>query len=192
MKPNLINNPEDWTGKNIQGENLAGRQFNKYIFSCARLNGADLSNSALKGANFQKAEMRGVNLTNAQLYGADLSFADLSGADLRRADLRGAILFGTNLSSTKLSEVDLSGANVREAILSRSSGLESEDISDLKQRGAIFESTLNLHHSAKDERKKWWLQFIIMPLLIALIGAGVAIVNISSNPNRAMPSSPVK
>jgi hypothetical protein len=26
MKSNLINNPEDWTGKNIQGENLAGGQ----------------------------------------------------------------------------------------------------------------------------------------------------------------------
>jgi uncharacterized protein YjbI with pentapeptide repeats len=178
MKSNLINNPEDWTGKNIQGENLARGKFNNYNFSCSLLNGADLSNSDFKGANFQKAEMRGVNLTNAQLYGADLSFADLSGADLRRADLRGATLSGANLSGTKLSEIDLSGAKVRKAILSRSTGLEPEDINDLKQRGAIFESTLNPNNSANDERKKWWIQFVVTPLLIALIGAGVAIVNI--------------
>jgi uncharacterized protein YjbI with pentapeptide repeats len=192
MTSNFKNNPQDWTEKNIQGENLVGGEFNKYIFSRAILNGADLSNSTFKGADFQKAEMRGVILTNALLYGANLSYADLSGADLRCSDLRGAILFGANLSSTKLGKVNLNGADVREAILTQSKGLEIDVINDLKQRGAIFENTLNLHNSSNNERKKWWLQFIVIPVVIALIGAGAAIVNVSNSLNRAIPSSSVQ
>jgi uncharacterized protein YjbI with pentapeptide repeats len=189
MTSNLKSDSQDWAGRDIQGENLIGGEFDKYIFNRAILNGADLSNSTFKGANFQKAEMRGVILTNALLYGANLSYADLSGADLRCSDLRGAILFGANLSNTKLSKVNLNGADVRNAILIQSHGLESEIINDLKQRGAIFENALNLHNLSNDEHKKWWLQFIVIPIVIALIGAGAAIINISSSINRMIPSS---
>jgi uncharacterized protein YjbI with pentapeptide repeats len=161
-----INNmPDDWNENNMQRDRLSGGSFQHLNLQNISLNGADMSGADFTATNFQKAQLRGVNLTNATLCGANLGGADLSGSDLSGANLRGADLTGANLS-----DIDWTGAYLQGAKFSRCRGIEQ---------------------SVED--RKWWLQFIVIPIVVALISASVAIVtNTNGKSKDPVPHSPIE
>lgn len=123
------------------------------------------------------SQLPNAKLTGANLYGADLTGADLRGADLQRCNFRNA----------KLNETNLTEANVQGTRFDGSIGLSEEAKSALKNRGAILkDSRLN----ASDT--KWWMQYIIVPLIIACLGSGgiFGIFN-SLHKDNCLPSKPV-
>jgi Pentapeptide repeats (8 copies) len=186
------NPPEDWTEKNMQGEDLSFRNLKNYTLKRTNFNGTDFSNADLSGTNCQKSKMRGVILNKTLLRGADLSSADLSGADLCGADLRGSILSCTDLTDANLIDANLIGANVRYAKFIRCQGLDLSAIEDLKQRGAIMDNSSNLSPPGKSElveHRKWWMQFVIVPVAIALIAGIFTMVATSKSQNQVVPSS---
>jgi uncharacterized protein YjbI with pentapeptide repeats len=191
--PNSNNNlSEDWTGKNMQGDDFSCRNLKNYILRRANCNGTDFSHADMSGTNCQKSTIRGGILNKALLRGADFSSADLSGADLSGADLRGSILFCADLTDANLSDTDLTGANVRYAKLIRCQGLDQSAVDDLKQRGAIMDNSSNLPPPGKSElgeRRRWWLQFVLVPVAIASIAGIFKIVATSKNQSQvATPS----
>ncbi|MDY7013286.1 MAG: pentapeptide repeat-containing protein [Cyanobacteriota bacterium] len=157
--------------QNFNGQDLSNRDFNHRNFAGTSFNGSDLSHVKLNGANLQDVQLCGANLTEAKLCGAQLPGAKLSGATLGRANLTGADLVGADLrradfSHAKLSDANFSNANVQGANFGGSIGLSEEAKLDLKNRGAVF------NHSAHPPDAKWWVQFVVVPISVALVGSG--------------------
>ncbi|NET72987.1 MAG: pentapeptide repeat-containing protein, partial [Sphaerospermopsis sp. SIO1G2] len=167
------NASDDFARKNINGANLSGRDLRNCNFTNVTANGADFSRAMLNGANFYGAEMRGVDLSKAILCGADLSESNLSGADLQRSDLSGAILYRANLSNADLTDIDLDGATVQDAKFINCQGLNQEMANVLKSRGEIVENTISSNPEKQERDTKWWIQYVIVPLIAALISSGV-------------------
>ena len=136
-----LNPLTDFAGGNLRGTTLDE----------VDLAGANLCRTNLRGAELCDAELTDVNLSNANLGGADLSGADLGNADLSHADLHraslalanlsGANLSGANLREANLTSANLSGAKVNNTRFGKNTGIPSEVILNLKQRGAIFEES---------------------------------------------------
>jgi uncharacterized protein YjbI with pentapeptide repeats len=180
LSSNINNMPDDWNENNMQRDRLSGGSFQHLNLQNISLNGADMSGADFTATNFQNAQLRGVNLTKATLCGANLGGADLSGSDLSGANLRGADLTGANLS-----DIDWTGAYLQGAKFSRCRGIEQSVIEKLKKQGEIKPSPV--------EDRKWWLQFIVIPILVALISASVAIVtNTNGKSKDPVPHSPVE
>jgi uncharacterized protein YjbI with pentapeptide repeats len=170
---------EAFAGEDFSGRNLSRFDLSNFNLSGTNLNGANLSHAELNGAKLQDAQLRGVNLTEVKLCGANLSDADLNGADLRRANLSGAILCRAKLSNANLSDTNLSGTDVRDAFFGGSLGLAEDTKRNLKNRGAVFADSTAQRNSLLGKDMKWWLQFVIVPLIITSIGSGgiVSIIN---------------
>ncbi len=169
----------DWSGRNLSNRDLSGSNL-----TGAQLNGADLSNARLNGAKLRDAQLRGANLTEAELCGTHLTNVNLNGANLRRADLTGADLRRADLRNTNLRDTNLSGADVRGAKFKGSNGLTEDVKHDLKDGGAIFHQDML---GVVDTR--WWIQYVIVPLTVALIGGG-GIIGIIGSQKREHPSQP--
>ncbi|MGD2180240.1 pentapeptide repeat-containing protein [Lusitaniella coriacea] len=152
---------QDLSNHDCNRSDLAGALFNGSDLSYAKLNGANLQNAQLCGANLTEAKLCGAQLPGAKLNGASLGRANLTGADLTGADLRCA-----NLSYAKLSDANFSNANVQGARFFSSIGLGKDAKLNLKNRGAIF------NHSAYPPDVRWWIQFFIVPISVALLGSG--------------------
>lgn len=168
----------DWSGRNLSNRDLSGLNL-----TGAQLNGADLSNARLNGAKLRDAQLRGANLTEAELCGTHLTNVNLNGANLRRADFTGADLRRADLGNTNLSDTNLSGTDVRGANFKGSNGLTEDVKRDLKNGGAIFQDVLEVADT------KWWIQYVIVPLTVALIGGG-GIISIIASLKREHPSQP--
>ncbi len=182
-----ITDTEALAGKKLSGYNLSGYDLSNLNLSGTILNGTDLSHSKMSGANLQNTQLRGADLTKAKLCGANLSDANLNGADLSGADLSGAILCRANFSNADLSGADLSGIDVRDTKFSENLGLPQSIQRKLKLQGADVGNSTNSINSGKE--LKWWLKVIIVPILIALIGSGVSIINaLKSQSPKPMPT----
>jgi len=126
----------------LAGLNLRGGSLNDLDLS-----GADLRWASLRGTDLTDTELSEANLTGARLAGADLSGADLGSANLQGADLRraslalanlgGANLRQANLRQTNLSQTNLNGVLLEGAQFGDNPGLSQEELSALRQRGAI-------------------------------------------------------
>lgn len=162
---NMSNNiPNDMSGQDFNhrdlcDRNLARFQFNGCDFSHTKLNGATLSESQLCGANFTQAMLCGIQLSKAKLNGSKFYQANLTGANLASADLRCA-----DFRKADLSEANLSNAKVQGAQFQGCKGISNETKRNLKKQGAIFQSGDRLDI-------KWWVQYAIVPLTVALIGS---------------------
>lgn len=98
------------------------------------------------------AEIAGLNLIE-DLAGADLSSFDLKNANLRGADLRETNLSGADLSGADLRDANLSGASLKDTVMKNTrlgdnTGISKDMKLELKQRGAIFEDSLDNHTSS--------------------------------------------
>mgnify|MGYP001799834808 CR=1 FL=1 len=178
--------PEADSEQDLSGCNLSNRDLSSLNLTGARLNGADLSNTRLNGAKLRGAQLRGVNLTEAELYGTELANANLNGANLRRADLSGADLRRADLRNANLSDTNLSGADVQGAKFKSCNKLTEDARRNLKDRGAIFQDVLEVPDT------RWWIQYVIVPLSVALIGGGGIIGIIGSGSlNKKHPSKSI-
>lgn len=158
------NIPNDMSGQDLSyrdwcDRNLARHQFNGCDFSHSKLNGATLSDSQLCGANFTQAMLCGTQLANTKLNGAKFYQTNLTGANLAGADLR-----YTDFRKADLSEVNFSNAKVEGAQFQGCKGISKETKHNLKNRGAIFQSGDRFDF-------KWWVQYAIVPLSVAVIGS---------------------
>jgi Pentapeptide repeats (8 copies) len=129
---------------NLSGANLSSAGLMEADLSKADLSGADLSESNLIGANLSEAILNRAKLNNAHLLYADLRESELIGADLRGARLSSADLRGANLSRAKLNGAELiatrlSQANLSQTRFGNNQVLSVDAISEMKERGAIFE-----------------------------------------------------
>jgi len=93
----------------ILGRREERRKEYRLDLSSTDLEGAQFAQGEL--GNFQRAIFSGARLTRATLRGALLNDADFDRADLEGADLRGAVLYGANLEEAdNLDKADLRGA----------------------------------------------------------------------------------
>ncbi|TBR59453.1 hypothetical protein B4U84_00455 [Westiellopsis prolifica IICB1] len=168
----------DMSNCDLSGSNLIG----------AQLNGSNLRNTKLNGSKLQDSQLRGADLKDAKLCGAQLSDADLSGSDLRRADLTGADLRRANLANAKLDDVNLNGANVQGAIFQASTGLTEDIKHALKNRGADFKNSSVVKFDSVDA--KWWIQYVVVPLIVTFIGGGGIIVTMINASKTEQPPKP--
>ena len=102
-----------------------------------------LKTNACPGCNLSGADLRGGFMGYAHLSGANLSGAHLDGAMLVEADLTNANLSGAKLHDATLRNANLTGANLDGAIVVGAcfldaKGLSTEQVEDLKRRGAVF------------------------------------------------------
>ncbi|BAY62370.1 pentapeptide repeat protein [Calothrix brevissima NIES-22] len=202
LKSSKTNNTEKSTSTNslnnfshmdLNGHDMSNRDLSRYNIIGAQLNGSNLSNTKLNGAKMQNAQLRGADLKDAKLCGVQLSDADLSGSDLRRADLNGADLRRANLANAKLDDANLNGANVQGAIFQASTGLTEDIKHALKNRGADFKNSSVVKLDSVDI--KWWIQYVLVPLIIAFIGSGgiiVTMLNASKTEQQTKPTSTVE
>jgi hypothetical protein len=94
--------------------------------TCARIIGADLSNTNfedrdLSGVSLRNCNLKEANFVNCNLREADFTDSDLSQARLSRASVSGLKIENCNLNGTQLSGVDLtasSGLTLQQAALS--------------------------------------------------------------------------
>ncbi|MFB2838078.1 pentapeptide repeat-containing protein [Floridanema evergladense] len=169
--PNRVFSQQDLSGYDLSHNDLS---FSNMVL--CKLNGSNLTMAKLNGANLQQAQLYGANLNAAQLCGAQLLDVKLNGASLRRADLNGADLTGADLRradlrKANLSNTNFSGANVQDAQFGGSTGLTDDVKRDLKNQGGIFKNDT----SQEVTDLQWWLQYVVIPLLIACIGgSGIA------------------
>jgi hypothetical protein len=99
----------------------------------AQLMGAELARAVLVGVNLSGATLMSANLSGAalnqsNLSSATLNAANLSDATLFDADLTGAWLIAADLSRTQLHGANLAGARVYQVNLTRSLGLDQNQI----------------------------------------------------------------
>jgi len=99
--------PQDQSGIDLSGIDLAYA-----VFLSANLTGADFTGANLTNAFFNIANLTGADFYHANLTDASLWDANLTGADLIGADLTGAILTLANLTGANLTNADLTGANL--------------------------------------------------------------------------------
>jgi hypothetical protein len=157
---------EALAGKCLAGGNLSDKCLNNF----------NLKDTILNGATLYRVNFNGANLTGAQLKGADLTGAELRGANLTGADLQGA----------KLRCVDFSGSNltrviVKDAELSANIGLSQELLAEWKKQGAKCEAYL-----VEQPQSRWWLQFVVIPIIVALISSGFWGL-LKTSPNQSIP-----
>jgi Uncharacterized low-complexity proteins len=164
---------EAFSKADLSGFNLSRADLRNFNLSGTVLSGTDLSHAKLNGAKLHDAQICGANLTDANLCGAQLPDADLSGADLCRANLSGA---------------NLSRVNVRGAKFGGSLGLTEDTKRDLKSRGANFEDFTGGEKSFLEKDFKWWIQHVIVPLVIAFVGSG-GIIAIATGVKGECPST---
>jgi uncharacterized protein YjbI with pentapeptide repeats len=114
---------------------------------CAKLEGANFTNSDLRGADFEGAQLQDAffwhaKLEAANLNGANLDHANFSLANLEAASLRSADLDGTHFLTAKLQGATLVSANLENANLSSAvllgSSLDNADLSKADLDGAQF------------------------------------------------------
>lgn len=137
----------DFSGKNLNHEDLADADLAGADFSYANLEkaylvGANLEDANLSHADIENIDLPGALLSDANLAGSKATFSDfhfanltdanLTGADLQQSSLnwstwRGAILVGANLFSAEGYSTDFSGAD-----------LAGADLSDANLNGANF------------------------------------------------------
>jgi uncharacterized protein YjbI with pentapeptide repeats len=117
---------------NLSGANLYQADLSKADLSKAHLSKANLDRTNLSEANLYQADLGEAHLNEANLSGAHLNEADLGGAHLSKANLSGAILIGAHLN-----EAHLSGAHLDGAIMINVHGVDSVQLAEYKQRGAI-------------------------------------------------------
>lgn len=152
----------DFSYQDCNGCDWRNKNFSHHVFVGTKINGGNLSNCKLNGARFNDAQLCGTNLTNASLCGANLLNANLNGADLHQADLTGADLRQADLRNSKLNHTNFSGANVQGAQFKGSIGLTEDIKRDFKARGAIFDYAPVID-------VKWLMQYVIIPLAVALL-----------------------
>jgi hypothetical protein len=145
---------QDFSGRNMRGQNLDGADFTGALLKSTDFNGA-----TLRGAIFKEADLRGATVTKTDLSGADLRDAlmpffahetNLSRANLEGLDLRSAATFQVNFNGANLRGTsgwadvtactfrgaDLRGANL---VAARNVG-GSETMNDIFS-GAIYDAT---------------------------------------------------
>jgi len=115
--------PQDFTHRNLSGDDFNGNT----------LTGNDFSHSNLSNATFV-----GTTLTGAMMIKTNLSRADLSRANLTNADLTEANLTNADLSSANLTNVDLTNANLTNADFNGGSNLTNTNFSGANLRGVLF------------------------------------------------------
>jgi uncharacterized protein YjbI with pentapeptide repeats len=142
---------EAFAGKDLAGQNLSEKPFGNFNLRGTMFNGAILCRVNFNGANLSNAQLRGADLTGAELRGANLTGADLEGANLRGVDFSGATLTKVIVKGAELS------ANI---------GLSKELLAEWKKQGAKCEGYF------EQPQSRWWLQFVLIPILVALIGSG--------------------
>ena len=123
--------------------------------------------------------MCGAKLHNAKLNGANLFQANLAGANLTGSDLRCSILRKVKLSNTILSDV-----KVENAVFEGCDGLTEDMKYDLKNRGAILKNS-----ASKAENIRWCVQYVAVPILVALIGAGIFLKPYNKTPLSPKPTN---
>lgn len=184
-----IDPAEAFVHEDLSGRDLSNRDLRNFKLMGTQLNGCNLSHARLNGAKLPDAQLCGVNLTEAKLCGAQLPDANLNGADLRRADLNGADLRRADLRNANFSDTHLTGANVQGANFAGSIGLTEDMKRDLKRGGAIFQDSAAGGNSLLKIDVRWWIQYVIVPLIGILIGSG-GIVAIITAPRNRHPSPP--
>ncbi|OHV51674.1 pentapeptide repeat-containing protein [Pseudofrankia sp. BMG5.36] len=142
LVPQRVERIIDWTvahysGAQLVGARLAGRDLTFADFMAARLTGADLTGAILAktkltatdlaGARLSRANLDGADLANANLTGARLEDAILTSAHLSEARLVGAVLTRANLHRADLTGADLTGADLTGARLDGVRWSESPD-----------------------------------------------------------------
>jgi Pentapeptide repeats (8 copies) len=125
----------------LSGANLSSARLMEADLSKADLSGADLSNADLIGANLSEAILNRAKLNSAHLIYADLRKSKLIGADLRKAKLSSADLSRAKLNGAELIAARLSKANLSQTRFGNNQVLSVDAISDMKERGAIFEDS---------------------------------------------------
>jgi uncharacterized protein YjbI with pentapeptide repeats len=186
---------EAFSKEDLSGRNLSKYDLRNFNLRGTILNGSDLSQAKLNGANLHDAQLCGASLIEATLCGARLPDADLKGANLRRANLKGADLRRANLRKADLDDAIFTGANVQGAKFGGNSGLTQEMKRNLKSQGASFEYFMDEGNSSIQKDIKWWLQFVILPLVIACIGSGGILSIITTFTRKPSPANlvdPVK
>lgn len=124
----------------LSGRKLTAARFVGGNFAGASLVGSDLRQAHLTGSNFGGADLTRADLSDAEITGVNLGGADLSHASLRSSALTGVNLKGADLSVADLSDavavgVNFAGADLGHAMLSgadlsRSHGLDQDQLND--------------------------------------------------------------
>lgn len=98
----ILENHRHWLMEDVEGWNEM----------CAKLEGADISDTDLHGVNLQYAHLDGVSFYKSDLREADLRGASLFHSNLSYADFREAKLDGANIVKSSLVFADFSDANL--------------------------------------------------------------------------------
>ncbi len=106
----------------LQRADLSGLDFRDALFTDARLEGANCSNTRMQGSDLSSARLTGARCPGARMQRAVLFKARLEGANLwaarlQRADLRAAELQAANLEAAQMQEARLAAADMRGAVL---------------------------------------------------------------------------
>jgi uncharacterized protein YjbI with pentapeptide repeats len=163
----------DFSYQDLSCHDLSNQNFSHYLFIGTKLNGSNLSHCNFNGANLKDSQLCGANLTDASLCGAKLHNAKLNGANLFQANLAGANLTGSDLrccilKKVKLSNTILNDVKVENAVFEGCDGLTEDMKHHLKTRGAILKNS-----ASKAENIRWYIQYVAVPILVALISAGI-------------------
>jgi uncharacterized protein YjbI with pentapeptide repeats len=163
----------DFSQQDLSYHDLSNYNLSHNLFIGTKLNGCNLSYSNLNGANLKNTQLCGADLTGASLCGAKLHHAKLNGANLCQANLAGANLTGSDLryatlKKVKLNDTIFNDVKVENAVFESCDGLTEDIKRTLKNRGAIFKDSIS-----EAGNIRWYIQYVAVPILVALIGAGV-------------------
>lgn len=150
-----VHGREELKFKNLEGQDLRGRDFLGMDLSMTELGKANLRGVDFSGAELDRTELDGADLSGtkgwakvdfgiglsaqgAKFHGADLSQAVVPGTYFERADFSGADLRGAYLSG-RFHEAIFTDAKVAGAVLLGAHGIEPQ-LEDLRSRGAIVDA----------------------------------------------------
>ncbi|MFG2738651.1 pentapeptide repeat-containing protein [Streptomyces chartreusis] len=119
----------DLRNARLQRAHFARSFLRDAVFQGAALRKADFSFTHLNGASFYQAGMEETALWQADARNAVFSYANMERARLRDARLQGAAFLHTQLASAEFHNADLAGAMLKDVDLSRSEGLQLEQLS---------------------------------------------------------------
>ncbi len=158
-RPDDRENPKDFRGIRLAGEDLSGLDFSGCDFSEADLTGAVLKGCRFPWARFVDTTLSRADLSECEFMSADLTRANLSecvaervgfgGCDLTEANLFAVKMNGATFTRSKLIRTDLRVADLREARI-RDADLTGANLVGADLRGVDFTGS-EVSHAGFDE-----------------------------------------